>query len=219
MKKIMIATVVLMLITSGFAKTPENLQVLKAQVMKYHDSGQYNKDIAKVIHHAKTYLVKRIQANNLAAKPKKLAIVFDIDETTLSNYSDMKRMNFGGTLAAMTKAQDKAQDPAIKPVFAFYRFAINHGVSVFFITGRKEANISETVKNLKEVGYTKWNGLILKPNDYNKSSVIPYKSFQRKKIEAEGYDIVMTVGDQYSDLKGGYADRQVKLPNPYYYIG
>lgn len=25
-------------------------------------------------------------------------------------------------------------------------------------------------------------------------------------------------GDQWSDLKGGYADRHIKLPNPTYYL-
>ena len=32
------------------------------------------------------------------------------------------------------------------------------------------------------------------------------------------YDVVANLGDQYSDLIGGYADRTVKLPNPTYYL-
>jgi len=35
---------------------------------------------------------------------------------------------------------------------------------------------------------------------------------------AQGYDILLTIGDQYSDLKGGYADKGFKLPNPMYYL-
>jgi HAD superfamily, subfamily IIIB (Acid phosphatase) len=30
----------------------------------------------------------------------------------------------------------------------------------------------------------------------------------------EGYTIILSVGDQESDLKGGYAERVFKLPNP-----
>ena len=39
-----------------------------------------------------------------------------------------------------------------------------------------------------------------------------------KAIEAQGYDIVANVGDQYSDLAGGHADRAFKLPNPFYFL-
>jgi hypothetical protein len=45
-------------------------------------------------------------------------------------------------------------------------------------------------------------------------TTIQYKSLTRKHIEAEGYDIFADMGDQFSDLKGGFADRTVKPPNP-----
>jgi hypothetical protein len=42
---------------------------------------------------------------------------------------------------------------------------------------------------------------------------------RRKHVEKDlGYDIVANFGDQFSDLVGGHADRQVKLPNPTYYL-
>jgi len=47
---------------------------------------------------------------------------------------------------------------------------------------------------------------------------IQYKSGTRAYIESQGYDIVGNFGDQYSDLKGGYADRTFKIPNPNYYL-
>jgi hypothetical protein len=34
----------------------------------------------------------------------------------------------------------------------------------------------------------------------------------------EGYTILLSMGDQRSDLEGGYAERTFKLPNPYYWI-
>lgn len=49
-------------------------------------------------------------------------------------------------------------------------------------------------------------------------SVIPYKSSTRKMIQEKGYTIVVNIGDQFSDLAGGYAERVFKLPNPYYFI-
>jgi len=45
----------------------------------------------------------------------------------------------------------------------------------------------------------------MKPNDYDKKSIIPFKSSQRKKIREMGYTTVVNIGDQFSDLASGYA--------------
>lgn len=47
---------------------------------------------------------------------------------------------------------------------------------------------------------------------------IQYKSGTRAYIESQGYDIVANFGDQFSDLKGGFADKTFKMPNPNYYL-
>jgi predicted secreted acid phosphatase len=47
---------------------------------------------------------------------------------------------------------------------------------------------------------------------------IQYKSGTRAYIESQGYDIVANVGDQFSDLLGGFADKTFKMPNPNYYL-
>ena len=47
---------------------------------------------------------------------------------------------------------------------------------------------------------------------------IQYKSGTRAYIESQGYDIVADMGDQFSDLQGGFADRVFKMPNPNYYL-
>jgi predicted secreted acid phosphatase len=48
---------------------------------------------------------------------------------------------------------------------------------------------------------------------------IAYKSGTRAYIEnVLGYDIVANFGDQFSDLKGGFADKTFKLPNPNYFL-
>jgi hypothetical protein len=45
-----------------------------------------------------------------------------------------------------------------------------------------------------------------------------FKTEVRRKLTAQGYIIVVNIGDQYSDLNGGYAERTYKLPNPFYLI-
>ena len=47
---------------------------------------------------------------------------------------------------------------------------------------------------------------------------IQYKSGTRAYIESQGYHVVADIGDQFSDLLGGYAQRTFKMPNPNYYL-
>lgn len=56
------------------------------------------------------------------------------------------------------------------------------------------------------------------PSDIGKTAVA-YKSEKRAELEAEGYQIRGSSGDQWSDLLGlPVAIRSFKLPNPMYYI-
>jgi len=47
---------------------------------------------------------------------------------------------------------------------------------------------------------------------------VDFKAPERRKIAEQGYAIILNVGDQESDFKGGYAERTFKLPNPVYYL-
>lgn len=199
-----------------YAQEPTNLALIKQSLIKYHDSGEYQKDQAKVIDQAMQYLKTRIDSNQKANK--KLAIVLDIDETSLSNYPDMLKMSFGGSAQQVDDAIGVGKDPVIQPTLELYRYAKAHHVAVFFITGRTEPYRASTVSNLTNAGYKDWDNLTLKPTTYHEKSVSPYKSSARADIEKQGYDIVLNVGDQQSDLAGKHADKTFKLPNPYYYI-
>lgn len=195
----------------------QNLDTAKRDIVRYHQSGQYEYEVSHILYSANNYLAERIEKNKLSKNPKKLAIVLDIDETSLSNYKDLKAMGFGGTTVEQSLAEGRADDAAIKPTLALYNFAKSNNVAVFFITGRKEKYREATEKNLKAVGYTSWQKLDLKPNNYSKPSAVDYKQSSRKAIESAGYNIVLNIGDQYSDLSGGYADRTYKLPNYMYF--
>ncbi len=57
-------------------------------------------------------------------------------------------------------------------------------------------------------------------------STVEYKAFTRQNIEqhntpanpADDVEIVMNVGDQWSDLQGGFSDDWTKIPNPTYFL-
>jgi HAD superfamily, subfamily IIIB (Acid phosphatase) len=44
------------------------------------------------------------------------------------------------------------------------------------------------------------------------------KTEERRKLAEAGYTIIATVGDQESDLEGGFAECMFKVPNPFYFI-
>ena len=197
---------------------PPNLDIARRQIEAYHDTGAYIREITSVIHCARQYINRRIENNRHSLHPRKLAIVLDIDETSLSDYQNMVQRKFLATKAQLYQEYFAAHLTPIKPTRELYREAIRRGVAVFFITGRQELFKQPTLKNLRRAGYSQWKGIYFKPNQYQKASTASYKMGARADIVHKGYTIIANIGDQYSDLKGGYANAWFKLPNPFYYL-
>lgn len=198
------------------AEEPPNINPVKAALKAYIDSTNYQKDIAAVALQANKYLVKRIPRG--ATKNKKLAIVFDIDETTLSNLSQITSHDFGYVPKDWDAWVAAGRAPAIVPVQTIYDTAVRGKIDVFFITGRKESERASTERNLRDVGYDTWTKIYFMPRDVPDLTTKGFKIDTRRKLQLEGYVIIANVGDQDSDLTGGYAERSFKLPNPFYYI-
>ena len=194
---------------------PHNLSELKSRLIRYHDSGKYLREIAEVAAQAKTYINQAVHINTQQSHPNKLAIVLDIDETSLSNFANMKQNDFANNPDQIKTQLLAANEPAIQPILDLYTQALQKNIAIFFITGRDLSLAEATAKNLRAAGYTKWTGLEFRPQKLA-SSV--YKTAIREKITRQGYTIIASIGDQKSDLVGGYAKRTFKLPNPYYYI-
>jgi hypothetical protein len=144
------------------------------------------------------------------------AIVLDIDETSLSNYSAIEADNFTFGPKSQAEATDEIGE-AIGPTLAIFNDAKRLGVAVFFVTGRPEAQRAPTEDNLRREGFDGWQKLYLKPASPTMTTV-QYKSGARRDIESQGYRIIANIGDQYSDLAGGHATRAFKLANPFYFL-
>jgi len=164
-----------------------------------------------------------VALDGLVARRKageRLALVLDIDETSLSNYCEMRREDYG-FLATMFNAWEVSSDAdmALPGTLRLFNRARAAGVEVFFITGRAGEQRAATAKNLEAAGYKGWKGLSLREGRQKTMPTVEYKSEERKRIVDAGYRIVMSVGDQWSDLNGEpRAEISVKLPNPFYYI-
>lgn len=206
----------------AWAESFLNLGEQKTTLLKYEQSGQYMRDIAAVVSEAISY----IAAHPLnVVKP---AIVLDIDETSLSNWREIKVNDFGyipfggcdiehGPCGA-NAWEALGQADAIQPVVDLFKVALSRNISVFFITGRRESSRKATEENLRRVGFDGFVSVAHKPNDLHVKSAADYKTPEREKIVKAGYSIIANVGDQPSDLIGGYADRTFLLPNPFYRI-
>jgi predicted secreted acid phosphatase len=213
------------------SKTPEtgglflssNLGDIKAALITYHDGGEYEKGLEAVDSAAEAFLIEK------ADKVTKPALVLDIDETSLSNWEQLVANDFAYFDSALCDHLPKgpcgaiawdalARSPAIAPTLRLAHVAAEHRVTIFFITGRYEAERAVSERNLKSVGFPKWEHLYMRAEGTTTPSAADYKAPVRKEIEASGYTIIVNVGDQPSDLVGGLSERTYLLPNPFYRI-
>ena len=157
------------------------------------------------------------------------AVVFDIDETALSNWEVIVADDFGRVIGGPCdglpegpcgwRAWDLlARSTVLEPTLDIYVEAQRSGAAVFFLTGRDEGQRAATEKNLADTGFGVYEGLVMPATGSKYASAADFKAPQRQTIEAEGYVIIANVGDQPSDLAGGYAERTFQLPNPFYRI-
>jgi predicted secreted acid phosphatase len=110
----------------------------------------------------------------------------------------------------------KAKSPAIAATKRLFDEARKSKVAVFFVTGRHEFERGWTTQNLKNAGFSGFSGLYMEPNDKTFNSAADFKIEQRKTIQSLGYHIILSIGDQLSDLSGQVADTTVLYPNPFY---
>jgi acid phosphatase len=196
-----------------------NFDQLVTELKQYHECtckcGCYAHDLDQQADKAIAFLRKRAAGR----KPnEKLAVVLDIDETSLSNYAEMLKQNYIWDGNAFDAWVNTAQAPAIPGTLRIDKEAKQLGVEVFFITGRGDSERAATEQNLRAQGY-EWKILTMRaPSEASETAEV-YKSAARARIAAQGYTIVLNVGDQWSDLKGNpEAEFSVKYPNPYYFI-
>ena len=174
------------------------------------------------------------------------AILLDVDDTSLATWNYEIASNWAFNPATNGTFVTEQRFPAVPGMVDLVKSAEREGYAIFFLTGRGAAQETATLGNLTadgvgiDAGFPKptglhggEDGLFTKPAvaDYpaylktacaadpnGSCTTIHYKSATRAHIESLGYDIVANFGDQFSDLKGGFADRTFKLPNPSYFL-
>jgi predicted secreted acid phosphatase len=191
----------------------DNLGHILSKLYEYAQSGQYTREINQVVKPAHDWIETRAAR---ATPNEKLAAIFDIDETALSNLPNMMNCGFCST-SAQAKLFPENRIPGIPPVRDLYDFAKSKGIAVILLTGRYESGRDLTINELQAAGYSGWQDLLMRPSGNSDPARI-MKAGVRQSVERKGYRIVLNIGDQLSDLIGGYSERTYKLPNPFYFV-
>jgi predicted secreted acid phosphatase len=191
---------------------PTNIGGLKREIRTYVSSGHYDADIQKVATEATRWLEERAGRRKSG---ERLAVVFDLDETLFRNWPHIDEQDFAYDPAVWNRWVLSANAPVISPVRDIYRTARRLDLAVILLTSRRETYREATRTNLQRIDCGEFTALLCAPNDSRSSSAV-FKSAERKRMTTEGWTIIANIGDQASDLSGGFAERTFKIPDPFY---
>jgi len=183
-----------------------------AGVSEYYSTGGHDVELRGIIAPAIEHF------KNINVNPND-AVVIDIDETALSNFEMFRASNYQWNEKLFTESITNESAPAIKPVLELYNILIQKNFKIFFITGRAytESNYEHTIGNLQKEGYTQIDTLIMHSKKFRGKTAQEYKSAVRAELTNAGYNLVGTIGDQWSDLGGGNSGYLVRVTNYLYY--
>lgn len=201
----------LCLILVGCDRKPANLTTAKEEVARYYDNGAFQEEVKAVVKRAIAYFDSRVCCNSESA------VIFDIDDTLLWSYYEMKMIQFGFVPKIYHEWVLSSDLPPVPHVKLLYDFFVERGCKIIMITSRQADAREATVKNLSDLGFNTIDLLVLRQPDEMALTAQEFKSKRRAILENQGYKIIAAVGDQYSDLEGGYTCYKVKIPN-YTYI-
>jgi predicted secreted acid phosphatase len=186
----------------------------KLEVIDYYESNNHEKEVANILNQAKQIIDS---INDLENK----AIVLDIDETSLNHYLPFSKVGFpqDENHEIWTTLISSNMGKPIKATFEFYKYCLEKALKIFFISARLAKYREVTKLALKSAGYKTFDDVLVFPESVGEYHSDYFKNFKVKRrayIESLGYKILMSIGDQSSDLIGGYAEHTFQLPNYMY---
>ncbi|MDP4191405.1 MAG: HAD family acid phosphatase [Bacteroidota bacterium] len=191
------------------SSVPVNLSKAKKQISFYYESGQYQAELDLIIQDAME------EFNKMPIKDSS-AVVFDVDETALSNYQAIKQVDFGYVPELWDKWVLQAKAPAIDDTKDLYHYLLQKKIHIIFLSARNPEQYEATYKNLVSAGYTKFDTLIVRSKNNIDTPAGVFKNVERIVLSNLGYNIIGSVGDQLSDFQGENVGLVVKLPNYMY---
>ncbi|CAB4881486.1 MAG: hypothetical protein F2793_06800 [Actinobacteria bacterium] len=190
------------------------------EIRAYRSSGQFALDQRAVAEQARAFLATWLvdtcgDTSQAACRP---AAVFDIDDTLLSWYVPYSQHDFSlpsGLGAAIVRS---CRTPAISATRSLLDAAKSLGASVFLLSGRDEDTRADTEACLRKRGISGWDELVLRSPTQAQLTALEFKTATRARWTKQGWRLAFTIGDQVSDVTGGYVAKGFLLPNPMYLI-
>jgi predicted secreted acid phosphatase len=181
----------------------------------FSKTSEYKKETDKAIDDAYAACKQYLKDKEKGSAKGRPAVVSDLDETLIDNrphFEKTPKFSWPGFEAWIKQADA----PLLPKTAEFIQWARKNGFAIFFVTGRHEGLRADTIANLvkRQVAY---DGLLMrKQGDGGGAESV--KVPLREQIEKMGFTIVVNIGDQWSDLKGGHAVDCEKLPNKIYLV-
>tara|TARA_B100001094_G_C18165084_1_gene791548 strand:- start:1373 stop:1918 length:546 start_codon:yes stop_codon:yes gene_type:complete len=177
---------------SNYCKCQNTYTPKQTNTIKY--LAQYAKQVVK--HELKKH------------KDQRNCAVFDIDETVIQS-------------TCMICKEDLKDPKIIKPMYNLVHLLFKNGVDIYFVTARSDTPGARkyTVNQLKEFNLDVYKKLYMKgmkqPEDKDIGII---KKEARQDITENGYNIILSVGDQETDMEGGFFKESIKMPNSVYEV-
>lgn len=186
----------------------------KQNIISFYESDAHSNQVRETLEQAKKIIDSQKSLQNYA-------VVLDIDETSLNHYKSLKDVGFPQeeNHSIWDELIAKTDVEPIKPTLDFYRYCIDKGIKIFFISARFATYLDATKEALQNAGYIGFEDVFVFPEDisiYSSENFKNFKAERRAYIESLGYKVLVSIGDQSSDLKGSYALNTFQLPNYLY---
>ncbi|TIH19950.1 acid phosphatase [Marinifilum sp. JC120] len=189
-----------------------SLPEMRERVIAYHESGQYEKDVARKAAQVKDAVIKSLQD-----QVKYPAVLVVVEDVLLSTYRARKKQGFSDNSAAKSDLESHVILSALPPVvpsIALFDFFHERNIPVFFVSYRPEGFRVPVMENLSKSGFFGWQKLFMMPPDYPEDS--NYCEEVRKGLQISGYNIVATIGVLPEDVSGEFSGTAVLYPNYIY---
>ena len=198
-----------------------NLGTLKTELKEYHDCtckcGCYAHDLDAQADRAIAFLRQRAAHRR---PNEKLALILDIDDTTLSTYPEMLGADFAYNQAGIRSVARNGAGAGDSRHAAALQGSAATG-SEHYLSYRPQRSAAR--RHGAQSARAGLRQLEAAGDAARESRLADHRSIQgggsRRRSPAAGYTLALNVGDQWSDLKGKpEAEYSVKYPDPYYFI-
>src|ERR1700722_8787141 len=128
--KCILGSVFCIFIVGTITPRPMNLTDARNKVEDYYECGKFDRELDKVVKRAIKHFARVPVLHNSV-------VIFDIDDTVLSNYCDEKEIFFVYIPKLFHEWIMKAKTPRIPQTKRLYDYLVCRGFHIIFLTGRK----------------------------------------------------------------------------------